>query len=105
MIDLEARGVPGVFVATVEFIGGAETQARALGGNPAAVFVEHPIQDRTDAEMLAIADRAFEQVVAAMPGRKSLPIVNASVAIHHPTRPGGRQREELPADFQRVDVG
>ena len=68
MIDLEARGVPGVYVATVEFIDGAETQARALGGDPAAVFVEHPIQDRTDAEMVAIADAAFERVVAALLG-------------------------------------
>jgi hypothetical protein len=66
IIDLEARGVPGVFVATVEFIDGAERQARALGGDPAAVFVAHPIQDRTDEEMVAIADSAFEQVVAAL---------------------------------------
>jgi hypothetical protein len=68
IIDLEARGVPGVFVATVEFVDGAEQQAQALGGNPAAVFVEHPIQDRTDEEMLAIADGAFDQVVAALLG-------------------------------------
>jgi hypothetical protein len=68
IIDLEARGVPGVFVATVEFVDGAEQQARELGGDPAAVFVEHPIQDRTDAEMLAIADTAFERVVAALLG-------------------------------------
>ena len=70
IIDLEARGVPGVFVATVEFIDGAEKQARALGGDPAAVFVTHPIQDRTDAEMRAIADAAFEQVVAALLGAR-----------------------------------
>jgi hypothetical protein len=30
IIDLEARGVPGVFVATVEFIDGAEKQARGI---------------------------------------------------------------------------
>jgi hypothetical protein len=66
IIDLESRGVPGVYVATVEFIDGAERQARALGGDPAAVFVEHPIQDRTDEEMVAIADTAFAQVVAAL---------------------------------------
>ena len=28
------------------------------------VFVEHPIQDRTDEEMAAIADQAFDQVMA-----------------------------------------
>jgi hypothetical protein len=27
------------------------------------VFVEHPIQDRTDEEMSAIADGVFEQVM------------------------------------------
>jgi hypothetical protein len=64
--DLEARGVPGVFVATVEFISGAEAQAKALGGEPAAVYVEHPIQDRTDTEMVAIADKAFDQVKAGL---------------------------------------
>jgi hypothetical protein len=68
IIDLEARGVPAVFVATVEFVDGAEQQARALGGHPAAVFVAHPIQDRTDEEMRAIADGAFDQVVAALVG-------------------------------------
>jgi hypothetical protein len=55
-----------VFVATVAFTDGADVQARALGAEPAAVYVEHPIQDRSDAEMLAIADGAFEAVVAAL---------------------------------------
>jgi len=64
--DLESRGVPGVFVATVEFIDGAEAQAKAIGADPAAVYVEHPIQDRTDDEMLAIGDAAFEQVLAQL---------------------------------------
>jgi len=70
IVDLESRGVPGVYVATVEFIDGAEHQARALGADPAAIFVEHPIQDRTDAEMLAIADGAFEELLRQLaPGR------------------------------------
>ncbi len=55
--------MPGVFVATVAFTDGAEAQARALGADPAAVYVEHPIQDRTDAELVALADQAFEAVV------------------------------------------
>ena len=63
-VDLEARGVPSVFVATVEFIDGAVAQARALGADPAAVYVEHPIQDRTDAEMTAIADQAIDDILA-----------------------------------------
>jgi hypothetical protein len=66
IVDLEARGIPGLFVATVEFTDGAEHQARALGASPAAVYVDHPIQDRTDAEMIAIADSAFARVVAQL---------------------------------------
>jgi hypothetical protein len=66
IVDLEARGVPGVFVATVEFTDGAERQARGLGSEPAVVYVPHPIQDRTDEEMVAIADAAFESIVAAL---------------------------------------
>jgi hypothetical protein len=62
-VDLELRGIPGVFVATVQFTDGAEVQAKSLGADPAAVYVEHPIQDRTDDEMLAIADEAFERLL------------------------------------------
>ena len=58
--------MPGVFVATTEFVDGAEIQARALGADPAAVYVEHPIQDRTDAEMRALADQAFEDILKAV---------------------------------------
>ncbi len=62
--DLEARGVPAVFVATTEFVDGAETQARQLGAEPVGVYVQHPIQDRTDEEMREIADKAFDGVLA-----------------------------------------
>jgi hypothetical protein len=65
-VDLEARGVPALFVATVEFRDGVEAQARALGADPAAVFVSHPVQDRTDQEMVALADRAIEAIVAGL---------------------------------------
>ena len=66
IVDLEGRGRPSVFVATVEFESGAIAQARALGSDPAAVYVPHPIQDRTDAEMAAIADDAFEAILAQL---------------------------------------
>jgi hypothetical protein len=65
-VDIEARGIPGVFVASVEFADAAQVQARALGADPAALYVPHPIQDRTDDEMREIADRAFEAVVAQL---------------------------------------
>ena len=69
-VDLEARGVPAVFVATVAFVDGAEHQARALGAQPAAVYVEHPIQDRTDEEMLRIADGAIDELVRQLEAEK-----------------------------------
>jgi hypothetical protein len=61
-VDLEKRGIPCVFVATVEFVDGAQLQARQLGADPAAVYVPHPIQDRTDAELKALADAAFAEL-------------------------------------------
>ena len=71
IVDLEGRGLPGVFVATVEFESGAVAQARALGADPAAVYTPHPIQDRTDAEMVEIADAAVAAVLERLvdPGR------------------------------------
>ena len=58
--------MPGVFVATVEFTDGAEVQARALGADPAVVYVEHPIQDRTDDEMREIAERAYDALLGGL---------------------------------------
>ena len=66
MVNLEAAGVPGVYVATVEFEDGGLHQARALGADPAAVWVEHPIQDRSDDEMVAIADTAVDEILAKL---------------------------------------
>jgi hypothetical protein len=65
-VNLEALGVPTVFVASTEFVDAAEEQARALGADPARVFVPHPIQDRTDDELRALADRAAGDVVRAV---------------------------------------
>ena len=64
--DLERRGVPGVFVASTEFADAARAQSRSLGLSPAAVFVPHPIQDRTDDEMRALADAAIEEIVGRL---------------------------------------
>ncbi len=68
MAELEARGIPGVYVASTEFIEAGAAQARALGFEPAAVFVPHPIQDRTDQEMRALADGAVEEIVSRLVG-------------------------------------
>jgi len=64
--DLEARGIPSVYVATTEFVTAAKAQAESLGAEPAGVFVAHPIQDRTDEELEALADEAIEALVAAL---------------------------------------
>ena len=64
--DLEGRGVVAVGVATTEFVGAAQAQAKALGYDPAVVFVAHPIQDRTTAELHALADQAIEKIMAAL---------------------------------------
>ena len=64
--DLERRGLPGVFVASIEFVEAAAAQTAALGFPAASVFVAHPIQDRTDDEMRALADEAVERIVAAV---------------------------------------
>jgi hypothetical protein len=65
IVDLESRGVPAVFVASAEFVQAAESQSRSLGfPDVARVFVPHPIQDRTDDEMRAYADAAFDEIVS-----------------------------------------
>jgi hypothetical protein len=61
--DLEGMGLPGVFVASTEFVTAAAAQASALGFEPARVFVPHPIQDRSDDELRALADAAVDDVV------------------------------------------
>ena len=63
--DLENRGVPAVFVASTEFVSAATSQSAALGFPAASVFVAHPIQDRSDDEMRALAEAAADEVLAA----------------------------------------
>jgi alkanesulfonate monooxygenase SsuD/methylene tetrahydromethanopterin reductase-like flavin-dependent oxidoreductase (luciferase family) len=65
-VNIEATGVPMVFVASTEFIDAAEAQAHALGADPARVFVPHPIQDRTDDELRELADHAIDAIVIAL---------------------------------------
>ena len=55
-----------MFVASAEFVDAAAAQSAALGFDPAAVFVPHPIQDRTDAEMRALARTALPEILAGL---------------------------------------
>jgi hypothetical protein len=66
IVNLEAAGVVGVFVASTEFVDAARAQAGALGADPAAVFVPHPIQDRTDEELQSLAADAIDAIVRAV---------------------------------------
>jgi hypothetical protein len=69
IVDLERRGVPGVFVASNEFVDAAIAQSTALGfPGVHRVFTPHPIQDRTDQEMRDYADLVYAAVVAAVTG-------------------------------------
>ena len=64
--DLEARGAVAVGIATTEFVEAAAAQNRALGYEPAVVFVAHPIQDRTHAELRALADAALGPILESL---------------------------------------
>ncbi len=65
IVDLESRGLPGVFVASAEFVTAAVAQSTSLGfPSVARVFTPHPIQDRTDDEMRAYADAAFDEIMS-----------------------------------------
>ncbi len=67
IVDLERRGIPGVFVASAEFVSAADAQSASLGfPDVARVYTPHPIQDRTDDEMRAYADAALAEIVAAI---------------------------------------
>jgi hypothetical protein len=64
---LEGRGVIAAFLASTEVVVAAASQAKALGYREVpSVFVPHPIQDRTDEELRALADGALAAVLAAV---------------------------------------
>ncbi len=53
-----------MFIATSEFVEAAAAQGEALGFNPAVCYVPHPIQDRSDDEICALVDAAFEEILS-----------------------------------------
>ncbi len=67
LVRLEVRGVPAVGVATEPFADEAIEQAVALG-MPACrvVYLPHPVQLLSTGELHALADAAFEALVAAL---------------------------------------
>ncbi|MBL8188354.1 MAG: hypothetical protein JNK38_10125 [Acidobacteria bacterium] len=64
---LENLGIPSVPVATTEFMTAARAQASALGRNDFdAVYVAHPIQDQTKAEIEARAEAVIAEITARL---------------------------------------
>ena len=60
-------GIASVPVATHEFMTAARAQAAALGRPEFdAVYVPHPIQDQTKAEIEAKAEAVVEELVARL---------------------------------------
>jgi hypothetical protein len=63
----EINDKPSVFVASSEFMSAAEAQSRSLGlPQVKRVFVPHPIQDRTDAEMRERAEAVAADLIEAL---------------------------------------
>ncbi len=67
VLEFESLGRPAVLVASDAFADAAERQARMLG-QPALrrAFVAHPVQDRTDDELRAMARGVAAEVLAAL---------------------------------------
>jgi len=59
-MNFDSRGIPGISVVTTGFTDAVEAQSKALGFEPAVVYVPHPIQNRTADELKKIADDAVE---------------------------------------------
>lgn len=65
-MNLDSRGIPGVSVVTEAFRDAVDTQGRALGFEPAIVYVPHPIQNRTAEELRQIADNAVAPILGLL---------------------------------------
>lgn len=59
-MNFDERGIPGVSVVTTGFTDAVAAQSKALGFEPAILYVPHPIQNRTADELKKIADDAVE---------------------------------------------
>jgi hypothetical protein len=64
--DLDQKGLTGVSVLTGEFRQAFEAQRSAIGLDAAAVYVPHPMQNRTTAELHAFADQSIDAILAAI---------------------------------------
>lgn len=63
---MDARGLPGCFVVTTEFESAVDAQSKTLGFQPAIVWLEHPIQNRTGDELESLARDAMQDILSAI---------------------------------------
>jgi hypothetical protein len=67
VLSFEGDDRPAVLVASSAFADAAVQQASALGQpDVRRVLVAHPIQDRTDEELHALAREAVEEILAGL---------------------------------------
>lgn len=64
--DLDKKGLAGVSVLTTEFEAAFRSQKAAIGLDAAAVYVPHPLQNKTTQELHAWADKAVEEILRAI---------------------------------------
>jgi alkanesulfonate monooxygenase SsuD/methylene tetrahydromethanopterin reductase-like flavin-dependent oxidoreductase (luciferase family) len=66
-VFFEDHGIPTATVISSEFVRAAAAQARALGSTEyRTVVVAHPIQPLTRDEVRALADKAFDEILARL---------------------------------------
>ena len=66
-VFFEDQGVPVATVISGEFVRAAAAQARALGADDyKTIVVAHPIQPLTREEVRALADKAFDEILARL---------------------------------------
>ena len=66
-VFFEDQGIPTATIISAEFVNAARAQATALGaGHYRAIVVGHPIQPLTRDEIRALAEGAFDEVLARL---------------------------------------
>jgi hypothetical protein len=63
LLTLDRRALPGCAVISQEFRPAAQAQSKALGFEPAIVWVAHPVQNRTEEELAAMARAAVGEIL------------------------------------------
>jgi len=67
VLELESLDTPAVLVASNAFVQAADDQAQKLGQPEIRrIFVDHPVQDRTDDELQAAARAVVDDVLGRL---------------------------------------